>query len=299
MNKTPEFVEIEEESFPNISVLAAAGVPEDFFEEDRMNALLEAGEAFQFEDQPNYAMLHYPSSEGGVAVLLRWMGDAYGLVNAWPFLPQVATAEIVPLKAAVSPEQSQAYVTARIGTSVLTFFDDGYVENGALYRDGDIFYAQFYGIGTQARTAEEAEFFIGPEDEEFEQLVALGHELNDEGNVALSLAGTALIVPRLDIAPNAFEFRGPVVAVETPEEWLTPDAAIVHVTVARPFEEEDGTPSEEGFDLPILLRPDLIEGGTMPQPGEELQGLVFLYGTGFEGDPADEGEDEPAPPLLN
>ena len=299
MNEAPEIVEIDEDSFPNIPLLAAAGVPEDFFEEDRMNAWLEAGEAFQIDDHPNFAVLNYPSAEGGVAMLLRWLGDAYGLVNAWPFLPTVISAEIAPLKLAVDAEGVQAFVTARMGGAVLTFFDDGFIENGPAYRAAEIAYAQFYGIANQAAPAEATEFEIGPDDEEFGQLVAAGHEVAEGGAIRISMAGAAIMVPRFDIAPNAFEFRGPVVGVEPLPDWICPDAAVVHVTVLRPFEDEDGTPLEDGFDLPILMRPGLIDGEMLPQPGEEMQGIAFLYGTGFEGDPGDDDDDEVPPPLLH
>lgn len=300
MNDTPEFVEIDEERFFNGNVLGAAGVPSEFFQPENMSAIMEAGEAFQYDDDPNAVMLQYPSAESGIAMLLDWDGDAYGLVNAWPFLPQVINAEIEPVKVEASPDLRQGFVTARVGAAAVVFFDDGFVENAPLYRDDDIVYAQFYGIITQASIGDAEELQIGPGEEGYDELLAAGTIPDEGGVLTISFTDTAGMMPRFDIAPNAFEFRGPVVAVEPLSDWLVPDAAIVHVTVMRPFTDEDGNHVDDGFDLPMLIRPELIEGGKLPQPGEVLQGLGFLYGTGFEGDDEDEGDEgEAAPPLLN
>lgn len=294
MTMPPEFVEIDDESFYNGTVLIAAGLDADFFDEARMTAYLEAGIAVQGVDDANLELLQYPSEEGGVAMLLRFQGDAYDLINAWPFLPVVVNSEIVPLKAAVAPAGTQAFVTGRVGSAVLTWFDDGFIENAPDYRAGKVAYGQFYGLAAQLSEAESTVFQIGPGDEEFEQLVAAGQKLNEDGVITISMAGAAMCVPRPDIALNAFEFRGPVMAGELLARWITPDAAVVHVTILRPYEDEDGTALEEGFDLPILVHPNIIDGGALPRPGDEVQGIVFLYGTGFEGDPI-AGDDTPLP----
>ena len=293
MSDTPEFFEIDEERFFNGIVLGAVGVPVEFFQPDNMGAIMEAGESFQYEDDPNVVVLQYPSSESGLSILLDWDGDAYGLMNAWPFLPKVINAEIEPLKVETSPDGRQAFVTARVGAAAVVFFDDGFVETAQQYRDAEIVYAQFYGIVTQASPADGEDFQIGPGDEGYQELLEAGKIPDENGVLTIAWADAAGMMPRLDIAPNAFEFRGPVASVEPLTDWLVPDAAIVHVTVMRPFTDEEGNPVEDGFDLPMLIRPDLIEGGKLPEPGEEMQGLAFLYGTGFADD---DGDDVP---LLN
>lgn len=293
MTEAPEFVEIDEQRFFNGYVLPAAGIPQEFFHPDHMGTIMEAGEAFQYENDPNIALLQYPSAEGGVSMLLDWDGDAYGLMNAWPFLPQIINAEIEPLKVEISPDGRQAFVTARVGAAAVVFFDDGFVENAQLYRDGEVVYAQFYGIVTQASPADGEDFRIGPGDEGYQELLDAGKVPDEDGALTISWADAAGMMPRFDIAPNAFEFRGPVTAIQPLTDWLVPDAAIVHVTVMRPFIDEEGNHVEDGFDLPMLIRPELVEGGKLPEPGEEMQGLAFLYGTGFA-----DGDDEDVP-LLN
>lgn len=293
MSQPPEFTELDEQRFFNGIVLGAVGVPSEFFQPENMNALMEAGEAFQYADDPNVVMLQYPSSDSGLAILLDWDGDAYGLMNAWPFLPKVINAEIDPLKIETSPDGRQAFVTARVGTAAVVFFDDGFVESAQRYRDAEIVYAQFYGIVTQASPAEAEDFRIAPGDEGYQELLDAGKVPDQDGVMTISWADAAGMMPRFDIAPNAFEFRGPVTEIEPLTDWLVPDAAIVRVTVMRPFTDEEGNPVEDGFDLPMLIRPDLIEGGRLPRPGEEVQGLAFLYGTGLADD------DDEDVPLLN
>lgn len=284
MTNAPEFVELDTDAFYNDAIMAAAGIEASFYDEDNLARYLDDGVAVQGVDDANAELLQYPSEDGGVAMLLRFQQGVYDLLNAWPFLPVVLSAEVVPLKVAASPDGLQAFVTGRVGNAILTWFDDGFIENAPTYRAGDVAYAQFYGLATQAAPAEKSVFQIGPDDEDFDQLVDAGQPVNDEGLIEISISGAAIIMPRADIAPNAFEFRGPVMAVEPLTDWIAPDAAVVHVTVMRPFEDEEGNPVEDGFDLPILMRPDLVDGGHLPQPGEDLQGIVFLYGTGFDGD---------------
>lgn len=291
MSDAPEFVEIDEASFFIGPVLGAAGIPAEFFEGDNLDTIMETGEAFEYGDDPNTLILQYPSHEGGVSILLELDGDAYGLINAWPFLPQVLNAEVEPLKVAASPDGRQAFVTGRVGNAAVVFFDDGYIENAPAYRTGEIFYAQFYGILTQASLAEEEEFQVSPGDEGYQELLESGRVPDENGVMTISWDDAAGMMPRFDIAPNAFEFRGPVTAIDPLTDWLVPDTAIVHVTIMRPFSDEDGNPVDEGFDLPMLIRPEMIEGGALPQPGDEIQGLAFLYGTGFSDDEEDEDED--------
>ena len=107
------------------------------------------------------------------------------------------------------------------------------------------------------------------------------------------------MAPRFDIAPNAYEFRGQVVSLAELNDWIVPEAAIARVTVMRPFEDEDGQPDAEGLDLPILLRKPLLDGDGWPQPGDEVEGIIYVYGSGFAAPfDDDEGEPEAGVPIL-
>ena len=141
---------------------------------------------------------------------------------------------------------------------------------------------------------------IGPDDPAYASLLESGSTPNANGNLEFSLEGAALMAPRFDIAPNAYEFRGQVVSLAELNDWIVPEAAIARVTVMRPFEDEDGQPDAEGLDLPILLRKPLLDGDGWPQPGDEVEGIIYVYGSGFAApfDDDEEGEVEAGVPIL-
>ncbi|MFV0410620.1 MAG: hypothetical protein ACK5LJ_13305 [Paracoccus sp. (in: a-proteobacteria)] len=286
----PEFVTLENGDFSNLTALAAAGLSDSFFNPGQLETIIGNAVGFEGDENPDAVVMHYPSEEGGLALLATTGDGEFALMNAWPFLPEVLSTAITPLRVGVSEDGLQAIVTARIGDAVLSFFDDAYIVSAPSYRGGLIRFGQFYAICSQGRPADLSELEVDPEDPDYKDYLAAGFKPDGRGVITLPLEGTSMILPRADIAPNAFEFRGPVISVEPQEDWLAPDAAILRVSVMRPFEDEDGDQLDEGFDLPILLRRDLIEGGTFPEPGDDFQGLIFLYGTGFEED----GE-----PVLN
>ena len=148
------------------------------------------------------------------------------------------------------------------------------------------------GLGKGAFEAIRAEPGNVFDDPAYAGLLAGGSVPNAQGNLEFDLAGAALIAPRPDIAPNAYEFRGPVVSLTELTDWIVPDAAIARVTVMRPFEDEDGQPDAEGLDLPILLRRATLEAEDWPAPGDEVEGIIFVYGSGFAAPfDDDDGED--------
>lgn len=298
MSTKPEILTLDAEVFYNGSALEAAGMGPDMWDEDRLSEYLEDGVAFEAEDDPNTAIVQYPSEEGGLAMLLRWDDEAYELLNVWPFLPEVVSTPAAPIRVGESPEGDQAFVTSQIGGTALVYFEDSYLLTREDYRAGEIEFAQFYAISPQIRAADTGTLEIAPDDPAYAGMLEGGAEPNAEGMLEFNLDGSALIVPRFDIAPNAYEFRGPVVSVQPLLDWISPDAAIIRVTVMRPFEDEEGQPDPEGLDLPILLRKPGLEGDDWPQPGDEVEGLIYIYGSGFaapfDEDVAEEGTEEGA-----
>lgn len=301
MSTKPEFLTLDSEVFYNGPALEAAGIGPDMWDEDRLAEYLEDGVAFEAEDDPNSAIVQYPSEEGGLAMLLRWDDEAYELLNAWPFLPEVVSTAAAPFRIGELPEGDQAFVTCQVGAAGLVYFEDSYLLTRDEYRAGEIEFAQFYAISAQFRAASDGAIEIGPEDPAYASLLEGGSTPNEAGNLEFNLAGVALIAPRFDIAPNAYEFRGPVVSVNPLNDWIVPDAAIARVTVMRPFEDEEGLPDDEGLDLPILLRKQALDGGDWPAPGDEVEGIIYVYGSGFAApfdDDADGNEVEGVP-ILN
>lgn len=293
MSTKPEFLTLNAEVFYNGPALEAAGIGPDMWDEDRLSEYLEDGVAFEAEDDPNSAIVQYPSEEGGLAMLLRWDDEAYELLNAWPFLPEVVSTPASPFRIGESPEGDQALVTCQVGGAALVYFEDSYLLIRDEYRAGEVEFAQFYAIGAQLRPAGAGALEIGPDDPAYASLLESGSTPNANGNLEFSLAGAALMAPRFDIAPNAYEFRGPVVSLAELNDWIVPDAAIARVTVMRPFEDEDGQPDAEGLDLPILLRKEMLEGGDWPNPGDEVEGIIYVYGSGFAAPFDDDEEDAP------
>lgn len=292
MSMKPEFLTLDSDAFYNGPALEAAGIGPDMWDEDRLSEYLEDGVAFEAEDDPNSAIVQYPSEDGGLAMLLRWDDEAYELLNAWPFLPEVVSTPAAPIRVGESPEGDQAFVTCQLGAATLVYFEDSYLLTRDEYRAGEIEFAQFYAIGAQSRPAGAGALEIGPDDPAYAGLLAGGSVPNAQGNLEFDLAGAALIAPRPDIAPNAYEFRGPVVSLTELTDWIVPDAAIARVTVMRPFEDEDGQPDAEGLDLPILLRRATLEAEDWPAPGDEVEGIIFVYGSGFAAPfDDDDGED--------
>ncbi len=299
MSNTPEFLTLDAEVFYNGAALEAAGMGPDMWDEDRLSEYLEDGVAFEAEDDPNSAIVQYPSEEGGLAMLLRWDDEAYELLNVWPFLPEVVSTPAAPIRVGESPEGDQAFVTCQIGGAALVYFEDSYLLTRDEYRAGEIEFAQFYAISPQFRPASEGSVAIGPDDPAYASLLESGSTPNANGNLEFSLEGAALMATRFDIAPNAYEFRGQVVSLAELNDWIVPEAAIARVTVMRPFEDEDGQPDAEGLDLPILLRKPLLDGDGWPQPGDEVEGIIYVYGSGFAAPfDDDEGEPEAGVPIL-
>ncbi|NHF74734.1 hypothetical protein [Paracoccus xiamenensis] len=290
MSNEPEFLTLDSEVFYNGPALEAAGIGPDMWDEDRLSEYLDEGVAFEAEDDPNSAIVQYPSEEGGLAMLLRWDDEAYELLNAWPFLPEVVSTPAAPFRIGESAERDQAFVTCQVGGAALVYFEDSYLLTRDEYRAGEIEFAQFYAIGAQLRPASDGALEIGPDDPAYASLLESGSTPNASGNLEFSLAGAALMAPRFDIAPNAYEFRGPVVSVVPLNDWIVPDAAIARITVMRPFEDEEGQPDAEGLDLPILLRKPVLSGDDWPQPGEEVEGIIYVYGSGFAAPFDDDGE---------
>ena len=298
MSTKPEFLTLNAEVFYNGPALEAAGIGPDMWDEDRLSEYLEDGVAFEAEDDPNSAIVQYPTEEGGLAMLLRWDDEAYELLNVWPFLPEVVSTPAAPFRVGESPEGDQAFVTCQIGGAALVYFEDSYLLTREDYRAGEIEFAQFYAISPQFGPASDGSVAIGPDDPAYASLQEGGAVPNGDGNLEFKLDGAALMAPRFDISPNAYEFRGPVVSLTELTDWIVPDAAIARVTVMRPFEDEDGQPDAEGLDLPILLRKATLDGAGWPQPGDEVEGIIYVYGSGFAAPFDEEGEAEEGVPIL-
>ena len=115
MSTKPEFLTLNAEVFYNGPALEAAGIGPGMWDEDRLSEYLEDGVAFEAEDDPNSAIVQFLSEEGGLAMLLRWDDEAYELLNAWPFLPEVVSTPASPFRIGESPGADQAVLPCPVG----------------------------------------------------------------------------------------------------------------------------------------------------------------------------------------
>lgn len=94
----------------------------------------------------------------------------------------------------------------------------------------------------------------------------------DMSSIEVIMSGAAILFPRDDLSPDDAEAQGPVRAVDH-VLWAGVPLTCCWVTVVRLLDRED-----EDIDIPVFIAPHVWRTGERPEPGNDLQALIWIQG---------------------
>ena len=226
-------------------------------------------------DEPEGTIFVWPTRNTGLTLLLTQTDGAWSMTGCWPFLTTGTEHDAEIRSVVLGPDRLRAMVEARIdGELDLTYHDYTFAASRGLYVKGVDHRLVLSGIAHAFGPADTAPVEIGPDAPSFSALSEWSEAVGDNGKIAIQTKGMAAIFPREDIAPNAYEVRGPVVRVrKNLNEMLGQPVWLVCVTVARIG--EDGTE----VNLDIAVAQTMLEGRPLPAVGDDIEALILLQGS--------------------
>lgn len=225
--------------------------------------------------EPEGKLFAWPTMNNGLAMLLERQKGQWALTGCWPFLASGSEHDAVIETVLLSPSRLQAMVEARIGEDLaLIYHDFTFAATRGLYVKGVDHRLVLAGIAHTFGPADTTPIKIGPDAPSFAALSRGGQAVGDDGMITILTTGMAAIFPRGDIAPNVYEFRGPVVQVrKTLNDMFDQPVWLVRVTVAR-----IGAANDVAVNLDIAVTATVLDGRPLPGAGDEVQGVILLQG---------------------
>jgi hypothetical protein len=176
----------------------------------------------------------------------------------------------------VALAELQAMIEARIGGELgLTYHDYEFAAHRGLYVRGVDHRLVLAGIAHTFGMADTTPVKLSPDAPSFSALSRDGEAVGEDGMITISTTGMAAIFHRPDIAPNAYELRGPVLQVrKTLNEILDQPVWLVRVTVARIGDEND-----VDVNLDLAVTAAMLGGRPLPEKGDDVEAVIRLQGS--------------------
>lgn len=226
-------------------------------------------------DEPEGRIFVWPTRHTGLTVLLTQIDGAWSMTGCWPFLTTGTEHDAEISSVVLAPDRLRAMVEARIGGELdLTYYDYAFATNRGLYVKGVDHRLVLCGIAHAFGPADTAPVEIGPDAPSFSALSEWSGVVGDNGKIAIQTKGMAAIFQRGDIAPNAYEVRGPVVRVrKNLDPMLGQQLWLICVKVARIGEDDTEV------NLDIAVTEPMLEGRPLPALGDDVEALILLQGS--------------------
>ena len=226
-------------------------------------------------DEPEGMIFVWPTRNTGLTMLLTQTDGAWSMTGCWPFLTTGTEHDAEIRSVVLAPDRLRAMVEVSIADTVcLTYYDYAFAAERGLYVKGVDHRLVLCGIAHAFGPADTAPVEIGPDAPSFSALSEWGEAVGANGKIAIQTKGMAAIFPRKDIAPNAYEIRGPIVRVrKNLSEMLGQPVWLVCVTVARIGE------NDADVNLDIAVTETVLEGRPLPAVGDDIEALILLQGS--------------------
>ncbi|MEZ5773107.1 MAG: hypothetical protein R3D61_16410, partial [Defluviimonas denitrificans] len=226
-------------------------------------------------DEPEGMIFVWPTRTTGLTVLLTQIDGAWSMTGCWPFMTSGKEHDAEIRRVVLGPDRLRAMVEVAIADTVgLTFYDYEFAAKRGLYVKGVDHRLVLSGIAHAFGPADTSPLEIGPDAPGYAALSEWSGAVGDNGKVTVQTTGMAAILPREDIAPNAYEVRGPVVKVRKHlDPMLGQPVWLVCVTVARIGEDDTDV------NLDIAVAETVLEGRPLPAEGDDIEALILLQGS--------------------
>lgn len=214
--------------------------------------------------------LVWPLRTQGLAMRTRRSTEENTLVSLFPFFASGSQHRMRLHSVQVWKSGVEAQITAAWGEVELSFFDTQYLINRIWYEAEREYDFVLTGIAYEAGPAEKHEFQFDRHADELAwmNLQRAQGETVGPATVTVTMDGAAIFLPLKDADIDDYEFRAPVKSVEAFSDWLGQDGWRVRATVMR-FGDMDA-------DLDIVITRRAWTGAAPPQPGQDIEGLLWL-----------------------
>lgn len=225
--------------------------------------------------EPEGVLFVWPTRNTGMTLLVVPHEGQWAMTSCWPFLTSGSEHDAEIERVVLAPDRLRAMVEARIGGELaLTYHDFQFAARRGLYVMGVDHRLALSGIAHMFRPADTTPVKLGPDAPVFDALSRGGAAVGEDGMISIETRGMASIFPREDIAPNAYEVRGPVVRVrKTLNEMFGQPVWMVQVTVAR-----IGDDNDVDVNLDIAVSATVLDGRPLPALGDDVEALILLQG---------------------
>lgn len=222
------------------------------------------------QDEPPAMLIEHD----GVVMLLRMATGRPELASVWPRI-QFTTELTRPVERLIlSPDRTQAMIRIDLDEDQrLCFEDTRFAVMRGAYRAGRPITFVIGGVAVAASPADVTPIRIGPDAPSYAVHIDLGVPTDENGFVVIQTRGMAALFNRSDIAPNAYEFRGTIVEKRPSLGTVLGCGAEIRKVVVTRF--GDGG---EDLALTIAFPQALLRDATLPEVGEDVQGILYLQG---------------------
>ncbi|WP_319825102.1 hypothetical protein [Thalassovita sp.] len=231
-------------------------------------------------DEPEGIVLAYPSAGAGLAMLIARKEPENELISVWPFLSWGTQIQAGVTQILLPPHRLLALIRVTLPDGpAICFQDQQYPASRGFYFEGAVHDFVMVGIAYHMKFSDNTAIRISPDSPNYAVLSQYGAALDGDGNLLIQTQGMAAFLEREDLAPNWYEFRGPVTQVRPyPGGLLGQDLWLVRVTVSR-YEE-----ASTSFDLDVAITRRALGDRPLPAVGDDIEGLLFLQGSVWHPD---------------
>ncbi|MEN6440898.1 MAG: hypothetical protein ABFD97_20185, partial [Syntrophobacter sp.] len=232
------------------------------------------------EHEPKGVLLVWPIPRFGVmaAIELDAPSGANQLISAYPWVSEGVQHTIRLEQVRLWPSRLEGQIDALAGTDgelPITFFDPLFTANRAFYKKGEIYQFILAGFPYKFEIVDPEPIVI-KDPEEIGRLRTAIHQDDPARRdslepIVIKTKGMAAFLPREDLAPDDYEFQGPVKSVtEFHTEMLGQQAWRVRITVSRL--------ADKDFDIDLCLTRKVLGDSRLPEIGEDVCGIMWLQG---------------------
>jgi hypothetical protein len=198
------------------------------------------------------------------------------LTALWPFTADGEEHDIRIDRVMMAPDRLQAMIEGTIGGMLeVTWLDALFAVNRGFYAAGSVHSVILAGIAHRFSVVIPEHIRITPGAPGYAAFrEAEPSAVDNDGAVTIRMKGMAAIVPVEDELPTVYSVQGPVKRImEYPLRLFDRDVWDVRVTVAR-----IGPEFEKEVDLSILVTDIVLDGGPLPQVGDDVAAAIRLQG---------------------
>ncbi len=221
--------------------------------------------------------LFWPDDTRGLAITVLQDDAAKRLVmvSIYPHCGAASEFELEIDRVHVWESGVEAQIEASLGEATLCFFDTHFLLARSEYKHGRRLRFSLAGLAYRVAPCTVFELPFSPNPEQIAWQAQRAEAQGDTYEVptVIHLEGMAMLIPVPEWDRDDYSFRGPVKSVEPFIGFLGQAGWKVSVTVLR------GLGSEaDDIDLDIFITRLAWQGDAPPQPGQDIEGTLWLQG---------------------